>query len=330
MAKRTLASPSKTKSKAKVKSKAKAKPEPKSQPEARQAAAAKPETASPRVLGFNIDAPKLPPAIEDAALASGGYPYDKKLKRSIYETELRLLQIELRKLQASIEKDKRRLVCLFEGRDAAGKGSTISRFMAHLNPRMAKVVALQKPTETERGQWYFQRYVAHLPAAGNITLFDRSWYNRAGVERVMGFCGPDQLADFLREAPQFEGLLARDDMHVFKFYLDIGREMQLKRFHARRHDPLKQWKITDIDIAAIDKWDDYTRAKEDMFRFTHTSSAPWTVIRANDKRRTRLEAMRVVLSALDYDGKDRAIVRTPDPLIVGSGPAFFFGPQPVK
>jgi polyphosphate kinase len=279
-------------------------------------------------LAFDIDNPKLPASIDDVALASGGYPYDKKLKRETYEDQLRLLQIEMRKLQHSIETEKRRLVCLFEGRDAAGKGSTIARFMAHLNPRTARTIALQKPTETEQGQWYFQRYVAHLPSAGNITLFDRSWYNRAGVERVMGYSGPDQLADFLREVPQFEGMLARDDIHVFKFYLEIGREMQLKRFHARRHDPLKTWKITNVDLAAIDKWDDYTRAKEEMFRFSHTATAPWTVIRANDKRRTRLEAMRVVLSTLDYAGKDAAIVGKPDPLIVGSGPAFFYAKAP--
>jgi polyphosphate kinase len=275
-------------------------------------------------LGFDLANPKLPAHIEAAALGSGGYPYEKKLEQKHYERDLRLLQIELRKLQSSIEAEKRRVVCLFEGRDAAGKGSTISRFMTHLNPRAAKTVALTKPTEVERGQWYFQRYVAHLPSAGTMTLFDRSWYNRAGVERVMGFCGPDQLADFLRDVPQFEGMLVHDGVHLFKFYLDIGREMQLKRFHARRHDPLKTWKITDIDIAAIGKWDDYSRAKEDMFRFTHTPSAPWTVIRANDKRRTRLEAMRVVLSALDYRGKDPNIVGQPDAKLVGAGGAFFY------
>jgi polyphosphate kinase len=322
MTDRPIWTPNMAKSPMPPKPKRPAKPRLKFIPKTKPKPSAPTRTASTPV--FDIESPKLPASIDAAALTSGGYPYDKKLKRDLYETELRLLQIELRKLQSSLEKDKRRLVCLFEGRDAAGKGSTINRFMAHLNPRMARAVALQKPTETERGQWYFQRYVTHLPTAGNITLFDRSWYNRAGVERVMGFCGPDQLADFLREAPQLEELLARDDVHIFKFYLDIGRETQLKRFHARRHDPLKQWKITDIDIAAIGKWDEYTRAKEDMFRFTHTPGAPWTVIRANDKRRTRLEAMRVVLSALDYADKDKVIVRAPDPLLVGSGPDFFF------
>lgn len=273
---------------------------------------------------FDLDNPKLPKWIDEAALESGDYPYEKKLDSEDYEDELKALQIELRKLQAHIEAKGERLVAVFEGRDASGKGSTISRFMAHLNPRAARTVALSKPSETERGQWYFQRYAVHLPAAGNIVLFDRSWYNRAGVERVMGFCNQAQLADFLREAPQFEGLLTRDGVHLFKFYLDIGREMQLRRFHARRHDPLKTWKITSIDRAAIDKWDDYTKAKEDMFHFTHTAASPWTVIKANDKRRTRLEAIRVVLATLDYDGKDKKVVGTPDPKIVGSEGKFFF------
>ncbi len=283
---------------------------------------------APHSTHFDIDDPKLPKWIDEAALASGDFPYQAKLDDSQYDRELRLLQIELRKLQSSIESDRRRLICIFEGRDAAGKGSAINRFMAHLNPRTARTVALSKPTETEASQWYFQRYVTHLPSAGNIVLFDRSWYNRAGVERVMGFSGPNQLADFLRESPQFEGMLARDDIHVFKFYLDIGREMQLKRFHARRHDPLKCWKVRDVDRAAITKWDEYTRAKEDMFRFTHTAASPWTVIKANDKNRTRLETMRVVLAALDYSGKDRSVIGAPDPLIVGSGPAFFYDVKP--
>lgn len=292
-----------------------AKPDDKTAANGASAAAAKP---------FDIDDPKLPKWIDEAAFESGGYPYAKKLDAEKYEDELKELQIELRKLQAHIEAKGERLVVVFEGRDASGKGSTISRFMAHLNPRAARAVALSKPTEVERGQWYFQRYAVHMPAAGNITLFDRSWYNRAGVERVMGFCNQAQLADFLREAPQFEGLLTRDGVHLFKFYLDIGREMQLKRFHDRRHDPLKTWKITPIDLAAIDKWDDYTKAKEDMFHFTHTAASPWTVIKANDKRRTRLEAIRTVLAALDYAGKDKKVVGTPDPKIVGAEGKFFF------
>lgn len=192
-----------------------------------------------------------------------------------------------------------------------------------MNPRNTRVVALTKPTETERGQLYFQRYVVHLPTAGEIVLFDRSWYNRAGVERVMGFCTEAQLATFLREAPEFEGLLVRDGIRLFKFYLTIGREMQLKRFHERRHDPLKQWKISDVDLAAIYKYDAYTQAQIDMFRFTNTAIAPWTVIRANDQRRARLESIRAVLLAVDYEGKDLAAIGKPDPQIIGSGPEFF-------
>jgi len=277
------------------------------------------------VEAFDLDDPELAPEIEAQALTSGGFPYHEKLGRKTYDQELERLQIELIKLQASLQKRGERLVVLFEGRDASGKGSAIKRFMAHLNPRRAQAVALSKPSEVEAAQWYFQRYVPYLPAAGNIVLFDRSWYNRAGVEKVMGFCSPEQLADFLREAPQFEGMLTRDGMHLFKFYLDIGREMQLKRFHRRRHDPLRRWKITDIDLAAIVKWDDYTKAKEDMFRFTHTAASPWTVIRANDKRRTRLEAIRAVLYALDYEGKKPAVVDKPDSNIVGSRPDLLYG-----
>jgi polyphosphate kinase 2 len=273
---------------------------------------------------FNLDDPELPKTIDEGALTSGGYPYDEKLKRKVYEEELVALQIELAKLHAWLQQRGERFMALFEGRDAAGKGGTIKRITENLNPRRARVVALPKPTETEAGQWYFQRYAAQLPTAGEIVLFDRSWYNRAGVERVMGFCTSDQLADFLREAPQFEGMLVRDGIHFFKFYLEIGREMQLKRFHQRRHDPLKQWKIGDIDRVAISKWDDYTKAKEEVFRFTHTPATPWTVIRANDKRRTRLEALRVMLSTLDYDGKDKKLIGNPDSKIVGSGPEFFY------
>jgi len=283
-------------------------------------------TASSLPKGFDIDAPKLPKAIEEGALASGGYPYDKKLKRDEFETELEALQIELLKLQAHMQKSKERIVVIFEGRDAAGKGTCIGHMREHLNPRLARVVALTKPTEVERGQWYFQRYAGHLPTAGEIVMFDRSWYNRAGVERVMGFCTPDQLADFLREAPEFEGMLVRDGIHFFKIYLEIGRTMQLMRFHERRHDPLKRWKITDIDLAAMSRFDDYTKAKEEMLRFTHTAVAPWTVILANDQRRARLEAIRTVLCRMSYDGKEGKVVGQPDAGIVGSGPDFFYRP----
>jgi polyphosphate kinase 2 len=275
---------------------------------------------------FDLDDPKLPKWIEEGALTSGGYPYSEKLKCRPYNEALSALQLELVKLHSSLQKRRERLVAVFEGRDAAGKGSTIKRFIAYLNPRRAHVVALAKPTEAELSQWYFQRYVSHMPSAGEIVLFDRSWYNRAGVERVMGFCTADQLADFLRDAPQFEELQVRDGIRLFKFYLEIGREMQLKRFHRRRHDPLRQWKITEIDRAAINKWDEYSKAKDDLFRFTHTAAAPWTVIRANDQRRARLEALRVVLSTLEYEGKDKKAVGEPDPKIVGAGPEFFGWP----
>jgi polyphosphate kinase 2 len=274
---------------------------------------------------FDIETPRLPKALAEAALTSGGYPYPERLERKDYERQLEALQIELVKMQAHVQKAGVRIVVLFEGRDTAGKGGCIARFMQYLNPRHARAVALAKPTEAERGQWYFQRYVGHLPTRGDIVLFDRSWYNRAGVERVMGFADEEQVADFLREAPEFESLLVRDGILFFKIFLTIGREMQLKRFHERRHDPLKHWKLTDIDLAAIHKWDDYTAAKHDMFRFTHTPTTPWTVVRANDQRRARLEAIRLVLSAIDYPAKDSAIVGAVDPLIVGAGTDFFFG-----
>jgi polyphosphate kinase 2 len=272
---------------------------------------------------FDLDSPDLPKAIAKAALGSAGYPYSEKLEGKVYERRLRTLQIELAKLQVHLNKIGERLVIVFEGRDSAGKGGCIQRFTAHLNPRSAHIVALSKPTEAERGQWYFQRYAARLPTKGEMTLFDRSWYNRAGVERVMGFATPDQVADFLREAPEFEGMLVRDGIRLVKIYLDIGREMQLKRFHARRHDPLKRWKLSPIDLEAIARWDDYTRAKADMFRFTHTAIAPWSVIRANDQRRARLEAIRLVLMQHDYEGRDDDAVGELDPKIVGASPEFF-------
>lgn len=273
---------------------------------------------------FDLSDPKLPDYIDKNALTSGDYPYDKRMKRKAYERELHGLQIELLKLQTHIRETSQRVVVVFEGRDTAGKGGCISRFMQHLNPRHARAVALTKPTEAEQGQWYFQRYTAHMPTSGDMVLFDRSWYNRAGVERVMGFCNDEQLADFLREAPQFEGMLSRDGIHMFKIFLTIGREMQVKRLYQRQHDPLKRWKLTDIDRAAMAKWDQYTEAKEDMFRFTHTADSPWTVIRSNDKLRARLEAIRHVLLAFDYEGKDAEAVGQPDPKIIGSGHDFFY------
>ena len=279
--------------------------------------------AHPLPPGFSLDLPELPPEIEDAAMQSGGFPYEKKLKRETYEEQLHALQIELVKLQKHNINTKGRIVSIYEGRDGAGKGTCIGAFNQHLNPRNTRTVALPKPTDTERGQLYFQRYTVHLPTTGEIVLFDRSWYNRAGVERVMGFCTPEQLAKFLREAPQFEGLLVRDGIRLFKFYLTIGREMQLKRFHERRQDPLKQWKLSDVDLAALTRYDDYSEAQVEMFRSTHTEIAPWVVVRANDQRRARLETIRHVLLAVDYEGRDLKAIGTPDPLIIGSGPEFF-------
>lgn len=282
------------------------------------------EAASIDLSDFDLDDPDLPEEIDDAAMGSAGYPYDKRMKRKKYDKHLRRLQIELLKLQHWARAEGERIVIVFEGRDAAGKGGTIKRFMEYLNPRHARTVALDKPTETELGQWYFQRYVAQLPTAGEIVLFDRSWYNRGGVERVMGFATETQVAKFFEEAPDFEAMLARDGIRLFKFWLTIGQAMQLKRFHARRHDPLKQWKLSGLDLAAIPKWDDYTRAKQDIFHHTHTEAAPWTVVRANDKRRTRINAIRHVLASTDYTGKDKDAVGEPDPNLVGAGEKFFF------
>ncbi|MDX2287751.1 MAG: polyphosphate kinase 2 [Hyphomicrobiaceae bacterium] len=276
--------------------------------------------SAPAPAAFDIEAEKLPEGLADKALASGGYPYDHEMGRKDFEVQLEALQIELLKMQAHVQRHGDRIVVLFEGRDSAGKGGCIKRFMEHLNPRHARAVALTKPTPTELGQWYFQRYTSHLPTRGDLVLFDRSWYNRAGVERVMGFANADEVADFLREAPQFEGMLVRDGVRLHKIYLEIGREMQLVRFHERRHDPLKRWKLTPMDLAAIDKWAAYTEALHDNFRFTHTPISPWTVILANDQRRARLEAMRVVLSSYDYEGKDPEVVGSIDRQIVGPGP----------
>jgi len=268
---------------------------------------------------FDLDDPELPEEIEERALKSGGYPYDEGLKRKVYEEELLKLQLELIKLQDHIQNQGERLVVVFEGRDTSGKGGCIARFLERINPRHSRSVALSKPNEAERGQWYFQRYIHHLPTRGDIVLFDRSWYNRAGVERVMGFCSEDETARFLRDAPEFEALLVRDNIKLFKVYLTVGREMQLKRFHERRHDPFKQWKVTEIDRAAIGKYDDYSRAEADMLRTTHTVVSPWTVINANDQRRARLDAIRLVLLAIDYAGKDADNVGALDPKITASG-----------
>ncbi|KQS00977.1 polyphosphate kinase [Williamsia sp. Leaf354] len=246
-----------------------------------------------------------------------GYPYDERMSRGDYELEKRLLQIELLKLQNWAKDTGARVVILFEGRDAAGKGGTIKRFMEHLNPRGARVVALEKPSERESTQWYFQRYVSHLPAAGEIVLFDRSWYNRTGVERVMGFATDAQHARFVRQVPLFEQMLIDDGVHLVKFWFSVTALEQRTRFAIRQVDPVRQWKLSPMDLASLDKWDDYTAAKEEMFSHTDTDHAPWTVVKSNDKKRARVNAMRHVLNLFDYSGKDAEVVGTPDPLIVG-------------
>ncbi|MDM9626256.1 polyphosphate kinase 2 [Rhizobium sp. S152] len=271
---------------------------------------------------FDVDDPVLPDWVDEDALKSGDYPYNKKLKEDEYLDDLKKLQVELVKLQFWLQATGKRVMALFEGRDAAGKGGAISASSAHMNPRLARVVALTKPTDREAGQWYFQRYVAQFPTAGEFVLFDRSWYNRAGVEPVMGFCTPKQYEDFLEQAPQIEKVIAHEGIFFFKFYLDIGREMQLKRFHDRRHDPLKVWKLSSMDIAALTKWDDYSEKRDRMLKKTHTEFAPWTVVRANDKRRARINLIRHLLLTIDYDAKDKGAIGKLDDKIIGFGPDF--------
>ena len=270
----------------------------------------------------DLDDDQLPKAIADAAFASGGYPYDRKLDDEVYKRTLRELQIELLKLQAWVRRTGERIVIVFEGRDAAGKGGVIDRFTQHLNPRNVRTVALDKPSSTEAGQWYFQRYLSHMPTAGEIVLFDRSWYNRAVIELVMGFATPAQTAHFLHEAPQIERLLVQDGIRLFKFWLTIGREMQIKRLHARRHDPLKRWKLSPIDYAGLNLWEAYTVAAERMLRASHTDLAPWTVVKANDKARMRLACIRAVLLAIPYEGRDLAVIGGNDERILMGAPAF--------
>ena len=246
-----------------------------------------------------------------------GFPYSERLGKRDYGIAKRSLQIELLKLQRSVKESRQRLVILFEGRDAAGKGGTIKRFTENLNPRGARVVALEKPTEKERAEWYLQRYVPHLPAPGEIVLFDRSWYNRAGVEQVMHFCTAREYADFLTEAPEFEQMLTRDGITLVKYWFSVSRREQLRRFLRRQTDPVKQWKLSPVDLASLDKWDEYTQAKEAMFARTDLPDAPWTVVKSNDKRRARLETIRNILALIPYPEKDASVVGRPDPLIVG-------------
>ncbi len=248
------------------------------------------------------------------------HPYDERMSRDEYESTKRLLQIELLKAQTWLGATGQKLVIGFDGRDAAGKGGTIKRFIEHLNPRGFRVVALPAPTQRERGQWYFQRYVSHLPTAGEMVLYDRSWHNRAVVEPVMGFCTPDEYEEFIRTVPMFEDMVVSSGTILVKLWFSVSRLEQLTRFTIRRIDPVRQWKLSPNDLASLDRWDEYTNAKDEMFRRTHHDAAPWTVVQSNDKKRGRIEAMRFVLSKLDYPGRDDDIVGTPDPLIVGPPP----------
>ncbi|RWN35571.1 MAG: polyphosphate kinase 2 [Mesorhizobium sp.] len=271
---------------------------------------------------FDIENPVLPDWVEDNKLTAGGYPYDKKMKSDEYDETLEKLQIELVKAQAWLQSTGKRVMALFEGRDAAGKGGTIFVVRQYLNPRTARNVALTKPTPTELGQWYYQRYVDHFPTSGEFVTFDRSWYNRAGVEPVMGFCTPQQHEQFLEETPHFERMISNEGIHFFKFWLNIGRETQLERFHDRRYSPLKSWKFSPIDVAGITKWDDYTKVRDTMFERTNKEFAPWIIVRANDKRRARLAIMRRILSSLPYEGRDLEIIGKEDKKIIGEGPSF--------
>ncbi len=260
-----------------------------------------------------------PPSLEEVrrAFETGRYPYSKKLGRRAYEAEKARLQAELLKVQLWAQETGEKFVLLFEGRDAAGKGGTIKRFTEHLNPRSSRVVALNKPTWEEKGQWFFQRYVQELPTSGEMVFYDRSWYNRAGVERVMGFCSPNEYLEFMRQTPELERMLVRSGIRLYKYWFSVTRNEQLRRFKSRETDPLKQWKLSPIDKASLDKWDDYTEAKEAMFFYTDTADAPWTIVKSNDKKRARLNTMRHFLASLDYPGKDHEAVGEPDPLIVG-------------
>jgi polyphosphate kinase 2 len=268
--------------------------------------------------GVDIQAIRHDPDAIRRAFETGDYPYVSKVSESHYMDRMLPLQAELLKAQNWVKETGEKIVVLFEGRDAAGKGGTIKRFMEHLNPRGARIVALEKPNERERTQWYFQRYIQHLPAAGEMVFFDRSWYNRAGVERVMGFCKPNEYLEFMRQCPELERMLVRPGIRLFKYWFSVTREEQRRRFAARETDPLKQWKLSPIDKASLDKWDDYTEAKEAMFFNTDTADAPWTIVKSDDKKRARINCLVHFLFSLQYPNKDHHVVAGPDPLIVGS------------
>lgn len=283
-----------------------------------------PVGVTPEALGVSPETAdrmqRMPVTSEESTSAPlpESYPYRTRMRRRDYEAEKKRLQIELLKVQSWVKDTGQRIVLLFEGRDAAGKGGTIKRYTEHLNPRGARVVALEKPSDQERGQWYFQRYIRHLPTHGEIVFFDRSWYNRAGVEKVMGFCSPSEYLEFLREAPEFERMLVRSGIRLFKFWFSVSREEQLRRFNSRRTDPLKHWKLSPIDIQSLDKWDAYTEAKESMFFHTDTADSPWIVVKSDDKKRARLNCMRYFLNALPYTHRDPKVAHAADAKIVGT------------
>ena len=255
--------------------------------------------------------------------ADGAYPYTSKMKKQEYEQRKGELQTELLKMQSWVKDTKQRIVLVFEGRDAAGKGGTIKRFTEHLNPRGSNVIALEKPNARERNQWYFQRYIEHLPSKGEIIFYDRSWYNRAGVEKVMGFCSDQEYLEFLRQTPELERMLVNSGIILYKYWFSVSRAEQFRRFMSRKDDPLKQWKLSPVDMASLALWDDYSKAKDAMIFHTDTRDAPWTIIRSDDKKRGRINCMRHFLSGLDYPGKDLEVVREPDPLIAGSADAIY-------
>ena len=296
----------------------------------RSSSVTKPSGATKKRDVAKIGAAMAPDPFDDSATIDrarifklGEYPYRQPMRTAEYEALLRPLQAELVKAQKWVKATGQKVIAVFEGRDAAGKGGTIKRFMEHLNPRGARVVALDKPNETQRGQWFFQRYIEQFPTAGEMTFFDRSWYNRAGVERIFGFCTPAEYLEFMRQAPELERMLVNSGIRLFKFYFSVSRDEQKRRFARRQSDPLRQWKLSAIDQESLDKWDDYTDAKEAMFFYTDTADAPWTIIKSDDKKRARINAIRHFLSHLPYDGKDETLAVAPDPLIVGSVGEFF-------
>ena len=272
---------------------------------------------------FSLDFDEFPQELVDQTFPYGDYSFDRKLKKKKFERHLEKLQIELVKLQRWVRANDERIVMVFEGRDAAGKGGTIKRFKLNLNPRFARTVALAKPSDTERGQWYFQRYIQHMPTDGEMVFFDRSWYNRSGVERVMGFCSEEDVQIFFQEAPVFEGMLAREGIHIFKFWLTVDRAEQLKRFYERKNSPLKSWKLSPMDEKAVGKWDEYTKAISDQIMRTDSAIAPWTIIDSNDQRRARIAAIQTVLSSIEYDDKDEDNIGEIDPRVVLENEDFY-------